>query len=114
MSDDARYLIDTFMRQYGAIKETLTNRRRHIDDFDRLSFHAWAIGEAINNITELVFTSKYIGVREIRYVLDEMYTMYTGFYDVNPKIHLKFKYAADAIEKLYKLTEGYVNEERFD
>lgn len=109
MSDDARYLIDTFMRQYGAIKETLTSRRRHIDDFDRLSFHAWAIGEAINNITELVFTSKYIGVREIRYVLDEMHAMYMGFYDINPKIHLKFKYAADAIEKLYKLTEGYVD-----
>lgn len=104
MSEDAKFLLETFKRQYSAIKDTLTSRRRHIDDFDRLSFHAWAIGEVVKIIEDCTM---YISVHEIRCILDESYVMYMGFYDENPKQHLKFKHAADAVKKLYKLTEGF-------
>lgn len=49
----------------------------------------------------------YISVHEIRCILDESYVMYMGFYEEDHVRHLKFKHAADAVEKLYKLTEGF-------
>lgn len=112
MSSDAAYLLELFLHQLQCFQRAMYKKRRTPDKFERLSYGAWAIQETIQAINECEF---YVTVGSIRGILrlqiseyDRYYsTDFDRYYNDNTPLPKRYEYAKNAVQFLYKLTEGY-------
>lgn len=107
MTDDAKYLLDLFVIQYDMFKESMLDKNLRYDKFDRYSYSASAIKLVINDIEEC---TSYKDVSLIRQILRLHIEMYENFLNNSEHKHECFEYAMKALNYLYSLTEGYVDE----
>lgn len=104
MSGDALWIIDLLQMQLASLRIELTNTRLHPKKFDRFSYAGWAITETLLIIGDY---SGYVDGRIIRDILEMQLDDYRKYYISNKDRHFKYKYAAEMIECLIILTEGY-------
>lgn len=110
MSEDALWLVDLFQMQLGSLRGELSDPRIRRDKFDKFSYSAWAITETMLSIDDY---SGFVEASTIREILKMQFHDYTNYYinSRNKELSIKYKYAADMVEYLYTLTEGYVYDE---
>lgn len=107
MTDDARYLLDTFTKQFDMFKELMKDKMVRRDKFDRYSYSATAISLVISDIKEC---TSYKDVALIRQILRLHLDLYEGFIRHAEHKHKAYECALKAIMYLYSLTEVYVDD----
>lgn len=108
MSNDALWLIDLFQMQLGCYRSELTNVRIKREKFNKFSYSAWAITETLLAIDSY---EGYVCVGTIREILKMQLHDYMRYSKGRNEIHQNYLYAAEIIEYLLTLTDGYVIDE---
>lgn len=102
------WLMELLQMQLEALKDALTNVRLRRDRFDKFSYSSWAITETLLAIDDY---SGYVCVGTIREILTMQLHDYKSYYNRNKEKNIKYMYAAEIIEYLLTLTEGYIYDE---
>ncbi|MPM43215.1 hypothetical protein SDC9_89888 [bioreactor metagenome] len=108
MSNDALWLIDLFRIQIDCYRDELVNTRIKREKFNRFSYSAWAITETLLAIENY---EGYVCVGTIREILKMQLYDYKKYSKGRSEIHQNYLYAAEVIEYLLTLTDGYVSDE---
>lgn len=105
MTDNAIWILDLIQMQRLSFRKQMFNERITKQRFDKYSYCSWSLDETIRAIGDY---TGYVTVGIIREILKMQLDDYTKYYNSNTIMHEKYSYAADTIEQVLKLTEGYV------
>ncbi len=108
MTEDARYLIDTFTKQYDMFIELMKDKRVRRDKFDRYSYSSYAIKLLLNDIDECTSYKDVSLIRQLVMLHAEMYASFiSGSKKNNKEPRKSFMCGYKAMKYFYNLTEVY-------
>lgn len=108
MTDDARYLIETFRKQYDMFIELMKDKRLRRDKFDRYSYSSYAIKLLLQDVDECTSYKDVSLIRQLIMLHAEMYASFiSGREKYNKEPKMCFKCGYKAMKYFYNITEGY-------
>ncbi len=109
MTEDAKYLIDLFTKQYNMFMEGMKDKRLRRDKFDRYSYSSHAIKLLLNDIDECTSYKDVSLIRQLVRLHAEMYVSFIHQATKNNREPRKsFVVAYKAMKYFYNLTEVYI------